>query len=273
MKNLKFCLILCLCFVVFGLTGCGKGGSAEENGPLRVAFINGNDQYLTYKDGKVSGIEANLANRLAQKTQRDLDVTVADNLNAVLAGLKAGDLDVAFGRISDTEPALSEFKVSRYYGKGGFYFLAKRFDYTDNLNVLTLGNIGYTSTVSPYLEQFPGSANVVGNVYEDKEAMVRDIISGTISLSICSEREAFSLLNDSLQVQEALNGPKESYVAVMPSDSKLVNVADTAINEYYEEILRGETSPEGTEEIPEGTTGGETAETAVETTETTETTK
>ncbi|MCR4745054.1 MAG: transporter substrate-binding domain-containing protein [Lachnospiraceae bacterium] len=228
------------------LSACGKNSETDvASGVLRVGVVNGNDKYASVENDEAVGIEPNLARKVAEKENMQLELTMVSSLDALYTGLSDGSFDLAFGRVSDTTTGLDDLVKSRSYGKNGYYFVTKKYDYTDNLTILGTTNVGITTSVMPVVEEFPGYESTITKQYNDTSEMVFDISSGTIEAGICSEREAFKAVNDAVQIQEALNGPRESYIALMPPRSKLKKSTDNAINDYYNEKITGEVTEAG----------------------------
>ena len=242
-KYISVILALNIAAISFlSLSGC-SGSQAEtdtQGGTLRVAFVNGGDKYTYLEDGQPYGIEPYLAGKIAESASLTLETTVLDNNESLYSALQDNSFDLAFGRIADTSVPAQSYALSRSYGKGGLYIVAKKYDYTDSLSVLRSGSIGVMTSVQPYIEQVPGASGVVQNGYEDMPTMVKDIEDGVITVGLCSEREALGALSDTIQTQEVLQSPRESYVALMPQGSSLQGAVNAAIAEYYDEVLRGE---------------------------------
>lgn len=246
MKMKKTVYVLMVLLLISTLAACGKkaGGTGEESGPLKVAIIRGNDRFMEGEGNDVSGIEPEIASLIADSTGRELSITVVDSKTALYSAIQGGQADVGFGRIPDSESALKSLSYSRSYGKGGVFFVTKKYDYTDSLSLLPPGTLGVMESVSAISGTVPGIDAFKTETYLDTESLARDVEAGKIAAGICNEREALSLTKEKVQVQEALKGPKESYVAVMPKDSGLVGQVDSAISSYYDTLI----NPEGTEE-------------------------
>lgn len=224
--------------MIISFTGCGadSGSPAAENpSVLNVVLLDGNDRFTHMADGQPEGIEPEISSILASDMGVEVNFSFAENREALFKAIQDGTADLAFGRIRDSESVLKNMKTSRSYGKGGIYFVTKKYDYTDSLTLRKSGKVGVMESVGQLLDSVPGIEGFGSSEYTEAEALARDVESGAVTIGICSEREALSLDMDSVQIQEVLDSPMESYVAVMPEDSALVNNVNQAISRYMEE--------------------------------------
>ena len=241
MKKKAFQLILLPLLSLSLLTACGgkKEDASQESPVLNVGIVRADDRYSYEENGELKGIESDLAKKAAEIYGKDVNIKSAGSDTELYSGLQDGSFDLVFGRIPETQNALNSFMVSDNYGKSGLYFVTKKYDYTDSLSLLRSGSIGIMGSVKPISDQIPGISSFSVNDYTDIEALSRDVASGTISVGICGERDALSIISADIQVQEMVKGPSEYYVAALKNDNELKNAVNSAISAYYDSLYSG----------------------------------
>ena len=122
--------------------------------------------------------------------------------------------------------------MSAGYGKGGLFLVTPRNNYMDCLSVMQSGTLGVSSQAEALKDEVEGIDSIVTETYTNGQQLRDDIVSGKILAGLVSEREAVSMTGEKVQAQELLNSPKETYVAVMPKGSSLVNTVNSAISKY-----------------------------------------
>jgi ABC-type amino acid transport substrate-binding protein len=228
------------CAVILAMTvclaSCGGGnadvpGTAEE-GILKVGIVNGNDRFARDESGVPVGMEADIARITAENGGYALQLSVLDSEQALFSGIMNGEYDLCFGRIADTDQRIASLTASSSYGKGGLFLVTPKYNYMDCLTELQNGTIGYTAQAAGLLDEVDGIQTAVTSAYADLKLIGGDISSGTILAALVSEREAVSLVSNTVQAQELINSPKENYVALMPQGSPLKEEVNKAISQY-----------------------------------------
>ena len=247
------------------LGGCFGGQEEDQtenaaaDGVLTVGIIPGNDIFCFAQeagDAPVSGIEPQLMDALGKSLGVQVKFQTSSSLDELLSSLDAGQVDVAMGRIAQSDAYSDQYLVSRNYAKKGIYLLTRKYDYTDTLGGYAETSVGISSSIpSNVRAEIPDLDQVTIQEYISLEDAVQDLMEENISAVIVNEREAMSEISSSeLQAQEMLNGPKESYVARMGAgQQELAASLNQVIREYLDnQAAGGEAREEAQEEtLPE----------------------
>ena len=247
------------------LGGCFGGQEEDQtenaaaDGVLTVGIIPGNDIFCFAQeagDAPVSGIEPQLMDALGKSLGVQVKFQTSSSLDELLSSLDAGQVDVAMGRIAQSDAYSDQYLVSRNYAKKGIYLLTRKYDYTDTLGGYAETSVGISSSIrSNVRAEIPHLDQVTIQEYISLEDAVQDLMEENISAVIVNEREAMSEISSSeLQAQEMLNGPKESYVALMGAgQQELAASLNQVIREYLDnQAAGGEAREEAQEEtLPE----------------------
>lgn len=234
-------LILALASVLLGSCGRGEGKLSEtdfSDGILKIGVIDGNDRFLYQSEDGFRGIEADLGRRLAESMELQPEFVLAATEDEVLSRLDDGLVDIAFGRIYASDSLDSKYLCLKRYGKGGFFLITQKNNYIDNLSGLATQDVGITNKVPADLStDIPYIGGVRLDSFEDVNRMAAAVENGSIAAGICTEREALSVISDTVQAQEILNTPMESYCAVMRKGDVTLysNLGDVA-GDYMQEM-------------------------------------
>ena len=232
----KFIAMILVVAVAAAAAGCGgkkqEASPTAESGVLKVGIVDGKDRFATDLSGAPVGIEADIAMVVADEGGYAVQFEFCDSTGALLHGLQNGEFDLGFGRIEETDKRLGDFSVSAGYGKGGLFLVTPRNNYMDCLSVMQSGTLGLSSQAEALKDEVEGIDSIVTETYTNGQQLRDDIVSGKILAGLVSEREAVSMTGEKVQAQELLNSPKETYVAVMPKGSSLVNTVNSAISKY-----------------------------------------
>lgn len=256
MKKLS-AVFLCACLALSLLTSCGGSSGASEQGQtaetgiLNVAIISGDDRFAGYVDGTLTGIEIELANGMARTMGVTPQLTVIEDVNEFFTGVSNGRFDIGFGRIPETDPRNSGLTVSRTYGRGSVFIVAPKFEYMNGLEQISGAKVGLSFSVEPLADRIRGIEQVERESFTDMEGLSAAVMSGAVRAALVNEREAMSLISDNLQAQELYASPTETYVAIMPANSKLKGAVDEAISQYYNALI-GLDQGSGAEEEEQG---------------------
>ena len=271
------------------LSGCFGGQEEDQtenaaaDGVLTVGIIPGNDIFCFAQEGSgtmeeedegltgllqniftpqeagdvlVSGIEPQLMEALGKSLGVQVKFQTSSSLDGLLSSLDAGQVDVAIGRIAQADAYGDQYQVSRNYAKKGIYLLTRKYDYTDTLGGYAETAVGISSSIpSNVRAEIPDLDQVTVQEYMSLEDAVEDLLEENISAVIVNEREAMSEISSTeLQAQEMLNGPKESYVALMGAgQQELAASLNQVIREYLDnQAAGGEAGGQAQEEtLPE----------------------
>lgn len=232
----KLSLIICIVILSSLFSACGEKNEevseVREPGILKVGIVNGNDRYARVEDGSTVGIEAGIAEIVAQNSEYELQITLVENEQALFTGMMNGKYDLGFGRITDNDGRMANLDISSYYGRGGLFLLTPRYNYMDCITTVPTGTIGISQQAGGLSDEVDGIETANTELYPDISSIADDINSGVISAALVSEREAVKMINDELQAQALVNSPRERYVALLPNGSPLRSKVNSAISEY-----------------------------------------
>ncbi|XME01769.1 transporter substrate-binding domain-containing protein [Lachnospiraceae bacterium C1.1] len=232
----KILLIICSIVMTAAMTACSSKKEevsiTSEPGVLKVGIVDGKDRYAHKDEGNPAGIEADIAEIVAEDTDYELRFFMVDSEQALFSGMMSGKYDLGFGRITDTDKRIGALEISDSYGKGGLFLVTPRYNYMDCLTTMQMGTIGVSEQAEGIKDEVDGIESSVTEVYTVAAEAGEDIKSGKIAAALVSEREAVQVINDKLQAQELVNTPKERYVALLPKGSTLKQWVNNAITEY-----------------------------------------
>ena len=216
--------LIVILMIVFAVAGRRRGGAAQAThvnpGMLTAGIVVGSDRFAGYdENGKLSGIEPDLAAALAEAEGLDLKLIEIGSTAEALNYLDTGVIDVAFGRFS-SDLNLTGYTTSSEYGRCGLFLVSRLHDYTDSLALMTGYSIGVMNTVTATAGRIDNYQFITPKDYADPAKMGQDVKDRAINLGICNERDALMIVKNfptALQTQEIAGGPAERYVAVFPA--------------------------------------------------------
>ena len=236
MKKTLLGIIVLSIFTASFLTGCGEKKAdvpaTAEDGILRVGIVDGKDRFAKNEAGAPVGIEADLARRVADAGGYAIRLSLVNDSDALLSGMLNGEYDLGFGRITDTDQRIENLSVSVPYGKGCLYLATPKRNYLNCLTSIHTGTLGFTTRTEGIKDEVNGIDSIVNQPYTDISLMSDDIAKGNILAGLVTEREAISMINDRIQAQELLNSPRESYVALAPEGSPLIETVNRVIGDF-----------------------------------------
>lgn len=216
--------LIVLLAIVFSVAGRRRGGAGQATnvnpGMLTAGVVVGGDRFAGYdENGKLSGIEPDLAAALAEAEGLELKLIEVGTAAEALNYLDTGVIDVAFGRFS-SDLNLTGYTTSAEYARCGLFLVSRLHDYTDSLALMTGYSIGVMNTVTATAERIDNYQFITPKDYADPAKMGQDVKDRAINLGICNERDALTIVRNypaDLQTQEIAGGPAERYVAVFPA--------------------------------------------------------
>jgi len=240
MKNKLLQIITITILSAALLTGCGGGKkkvpATAEEGILKVGIVDGKDRFAKNESGAPAGIEADLARRIAEKGGYAIQLSMVNTSDDLLTGMINGEYDLGFGRLTDTDQRLGNLSVSIPYGKGCLYMATPKRNYMNCLTSVQTGTLGVSARAEGVKDDVKGIDGIVNQPYTDISLMAQDIVNGNILAGLVTEREAISMIGDNIQAQELIDSPRESYVAVVPQGSPLLDTVNGVIGDYRMEI-------------------------------------
>lgn len=243
--------------------GCGKGsGEASQaeaplvkEGTLTVAFIDGNDGFASYVDGELAGTEIYLAKRFAEDLELAVEYKEAASKEELLTMLDSGQADLALGRFPEVFEGSDAYLLSRNYGKRGYYLVSPAGNYADTLAGLDGKTVALSDEIPAETAISIPLINQVNQIsFSDLSAAAEEVKRGTIAALLCTERQAYTLLDDEgLQVKELYDSPRELYCAVFPAGAaERAARFNTVVGAYLDEVAAGTIDAEGLEAAEDG---------------------
>lgn len=230
-----------LCLAAGLLAGCGGGGETQalrEAGVLHACFVKAKDRYTFEQNGAVTGVEMQIAQNLAKSLGAQLEYDLAEDNNSFFEKMSSGEYDIGFGRTPNTDIRLSGLAVSSSYGRGGLFLITRKNNYMDSLSMMELGIIGVSTQADSLYDEVEGTDGFQKKEFDTLDELRDAVAQGDITAGLTTEREALSIIsNGGVQAQELINTPMESYVAVLPTGTKLKSAADGAVNDYYLNLI------------------------------------
>lgn len=236
MKN-KLLQIIALTILTAALiSGCG-GKKADvpatsEEGILKVGIVDGHDRFAKNEAGAPVGIEADLAKRISEEGGYAIQLSMVESSDVLLTGMLNGEYDLGFGRITDKDQRIGDMTLSIPYGKGSLYVATPKRNYMNCLSSMISGTLGVSTQAENIKDEVKGIDSIVNQPYTDVSQLAGDIANGSVLAGLVTEREAISMISDNVQAQELVDSPKESYVALVPKDSPLINTVNGVINDF-----------------------------------------
>lgn len=113
----RFLLIVLTLTLLFTVAACGKKSSTVEKGTLIMATNAEFPPYEYYEDGKIVGIDAEIADAIAKKLGLTLRIDDMD-FTVINAAVSSGKADMGMAGMSVTEDRLESVDFSTSYATG-----------------------------------------------------------------------------------------------------------------------------------------------------------
>ena len=236
------------------LGGCRKSSSETEQRPLvkegtlTVAYINGEDGFVSREDGELTGTEIYLAEQFAETLGLSLEYREGETQEELLSMLDTGTADMALGCFNESFEGSDSYSLSRNYGKRGYYLVSRAGNYADTLAGLNGKNVAISDKISTESALEIPLINQVSLVsFSDEEEAAEAVENKTVEACICTERQAWKLLDrPGLQVKELYDSPRELYCAVFPAAATDRTAQFNKIAAaYLDDVASGAVSAEG----------------------------
>ena len=228
--------------ILLAVTGC-SGGKQEDRvkmiqnaGVLKVAIVDTDSRYTSLDGQTPVGVEPELVTTIAGALGVTPEYQVVSKDEAMQA-VSGGLADMAIGRINGSSRLTADYQLSTSYGKGFFYAVTKKGDYTLTVGAFEDSNVGVDRGLDEDSRtQLYRASGVTVNEYGSAEAAAADIKDGRIRAYICYEDQAKELLEDSgLQVQNVTNlKPEEFVILTGKGDATLANGINVLVRQFLE---------------------------------------
>ncbi|MDD6062187.1 MAG: ABC transporter substrate-binding protein [Oscillospiraceae bacterium] len=246
MKNLKkiLALVLTVVFVLCAFAGCG----AKED-PKTDESVTGEIQvqklvmatnasfppYEYYEGGKIVGIDAEIAAKIAEKLGRELEI-VDTEFGSIVGGVQTGKFDIGMAGMTVTEERMQSVNFSETYAIGVQSIIVKAdsaYKTLDDLLDDTAAKIGVQqdTTGDIYSTEDFGEDRVVR--YKTGNDAVQALVSGKVSAVIIDNEPAKSYIaaNEGLAIQDSPYTEENYAIAIAKENTELLNDINTALAE------------------------------------------
>ena len=245
----KVIALLLATVMLLSFTACA-GGEAEGE-KLVMATNAAFPPYEYIEGGKVVGIDAEIAEKIAEKLGMELEIKDVD-FDTIIAGVQTGKYDIGMAGLTVTDERKEKVNFSTSYAKGiqavivaedsaytSFEEFYTGFDEEENPIGVKEGikiGVQQTTTGDIYSSDEPanwgfGDANVVR--YKTGNEAVAALKAGKITAVIIDNEPAKSFVaaNEGLKILEGAYADEDYAIAVGKEDTELLEKINTALAE------------------------------------------
>lgn len=245
----KFLAILLVVAMLFTFAACGA--DKKEDNTLVMATNAAFPPYEFVQDGKVVGIDAEIAEKLAEKLGMELKIEDVD-FDTIIAGVQTGKYDIGLAGLTVTDERKEKVNFSDSYAKGiqsvivtadsayvSYEDFYTGFDDEGNPTGVKEGikiGVQQTTTGDIYSSSEPaewgfGDANVVR--YKTGNEAVAALKAGKITAVIIDNEPAKSFVaaNEGLKILEGAYTDEDYAIAVGKEDTELLEKINKALAE------------------------------------------
>ena len=221
----KIVTILLLIITTFSLTACGK-----DDNKLVMATEAGFFPYEYYSDGKIIGVDVDIANEIAKKLGKEL-VIKDIAFDSIISEIKTGKSDIGAAGISYTKERAKQVDFTINYATSNQIVIVKKGSSIKSINDLNNKKIAVQlgTVADSYLEEKYKNATVT----REKKflACIEDLKSNKVDAVIMDEVPAKAYLNNEIiRLDEILFS--DSYGMVVKTGNKeLLEKANEVIRE------------------------------------------
>lgn len=249
----KFIALLLVAVLLLACTACGA--KKEEANTLVMATNAAFPPYEYVEGGKVVGIDAEIAAKIAEKLGMELKIEDVD-FDTIIAGVQTGKYDIGMAGLTVTDERKEKVNFSTSYAKGiQAVIVAENSTYTSFEDFYTGfdadGNpagvkegikigVQQTTTGDIYSSADPvdwgfGDANVVR--YKTGNEAVAALKANKITAVIIDNEPAKSFVaaNDGLKILEGAYTDEDYAIAVAKEDTELLEKINTALADLKED--------------------------------------
>lgn len=246
----KILALLLVVVLLFACTACG-GEKKDDSKTLVMATNAAFPPYEYIEGGKVVGIDAEIAAKIAEKLGMELKIEDVD-FDTIIAGVQTGKYDIGMAGLTVTDERKEKVNFSTSYAKGiQAVIVAEDSTYTSYEDFYTgfdadgdpegvkegikIG-VQQTTTGDIYSSSDPkewgfGDANVVR--YKTGNEAVAALKAGRITAVIIDNEPAKSFVkaNEGLKILEGAYTDEDYAIAVAKEDTELLEKINTALAE------------------------------------------
>lgn len=238
----RFTAALIAAGILLTVSGCSGGKKTDrvkmiqDAGVLKVAIVDTNSRYTSLEGQTPVGLEPELVQTIAGALGVAPEYQIVSKDEALQA-VSGGLADMAIGCINGSSRLTTEYQLSTAYGKGFFYAVTKKGDYTLTVGAFEDSSVGVDRGLDEDSRtQIYKASGVTVNEYGSAQEAAADIKDGRIRAYICYEDQAKALLEDSsLQVQNVANlEPEEFVILTGKGETTLGSGIDVLIRQFLE---------------------------------------
>lgn len=221
---------------VFAFTGCGEtqtGGGDEKKEKLVMGTNAAFPPYEFVDDnGKIVGIDAEVAQALADKLGMELEIKDME-FNSLIPAVQSGSIDVALAGMTVTEERQEKVNFSDSYAKGVQVIIVK--DGSDIKEVEDLDGkmIGVQTgtTGDNYCTGDYGQDHV--KQFDNGALAVAALQNGQVDCVVIDNEPAkqFVAVNEGLKILDATYADEDYAIAISKDNTELLNKINTAMAE------------------------------------------
>lgn len=225
-------LVLVAVFVLAAFAGCG---AKEETKKLVMATNASFPPYEYIEGGEIVGIDAEIAEKIAEKLGRELEI-IDTEFGSIVGGVQTGKFDIGMAGMTVNEERLQSVNFSESYAIGVQSIIVKAdsaYKTLDDLLDDTAAKIGVQqdTTGDIYSTDDFGEDRVVR--YKTGNDAVQALVSGKVSAVIIDNEPAKSYVaaNEGLTIQDSPYTEENYAIAIAKENTELLDQINAALAE------------------------------------------
>ena len=231
-----FALIMALLMVAAAFAGCGSSKSMTINeGKLVMATNAEFPPYEYYEGDKIVGIDAEVAQLLADKLGLELEIKDID-FNSIVPGVQSNKYDIGMAGMTVTEDRLKKVSFSDSYATGVQVVIVPENSDIKSLDDLEGKMIGVqeATTGDIYASDEFGDENVTK--YQNGALAVEGLKTGKVNCVIIDNEpaKAYVAANEGLKILETEYAVEDYAICVNKENTELLEKINKAMDELIE---------------------------------------
>lgn len=219
---------------VFAFTGCGDTQTGGDNQKKEKLVMGTNAAFPPYEfvddNGKIVGIDAEVAQALADKLGMELEIKDME-FNSLIPAVQSGSIDVALAGMTVTEERKEKVNFSDSYAKGVQVIIVKEGSDIKEVEDLDGKMIGVQTgtTGDNYCTGDYGQDHV--KQFDNGALAVAALQNGQVDCVVIDNEPAkqFVAVNDGLVILEATYADEDYAIAISKDNTELLNKINSAM--------------------------------------------
>ncbi len=232
-RIMSLVMSLVLCLSLFAACGKDDAGTKEK---LVMGTNAAFPPYEYYEGDKIVGIDAEIAEALAEKLDMEIEIRDMD-FNGILGAIETGVVDIGLAGMTVTEKRLESVDFSTSYAKGIQVVIVKEGSDIKTIDDLSGKIIGVqeATTGDIYSTDDFGEDNV--KRYTNGAAAVQALQNGIVDAVIIDNEpaKAFVKGNSDLKILETSYADEDYAIAVAKGNTELLDKINEALAELESE--------------------------------------